>query len=241
MLVLAAIPDVQLQRLRRAAETRFTFVHASHWSEALAVIRRRPVEGAVVAPLLTGEARALEIERLRLLFPPLPLILYTSLTPQLASVLLVLGQCGIRHVVFSRFDDHPTRLRQVLEAESAGAASRQLLDQLAGHLAPLPTELRWVLEEALRAPGQVQTVQHLAARARVDRRTCERWFSRVGLPSPRQVLAAARVLYAHRLLQDPGFTIEDVAQRLGHMQGETPHPDARPSLGPTPRGNALVR
>src|SRR6267143_761079 len=109
MLVLAAIPDAQLQRLRRATATRFTFVHAGNWGETLAVIRSRPVEIAVVDPLLSGAARALEIERLRLLFPSLPLILYTSLTPQLASVLLVLGQCGIRHVVFSRFDDHPTR------------------------------------------------------------------------------------------------------------------------------------
>src|SRR5256712_7724709 len=155
MLVLAAVPDAQLLRLRRATAARFTFVHAAHWGEALAIIRSRPVEVAVVDPLLSGEPRALEIERLRLLFPSLPLILYTSLTPQLASVLLVLGQCGIRHVVFSRFDDHPTRLRQVLEAESAGAASRQLLAQLAGHLPPPPTQLPRVLAEALPAARQV--------------------------------------------------------------------------------------
>src|SRR2546427_13001565 len=144
MLVLAAIPDAQLQRLRRATATRFTFVHACNWGETLAVIRSRPVEVAVVDPLLSGEARALEIERLRLLFPSLPLILYTSLTPQLASVLLVLGQCGIRHVVFSRFDGHPTLLRQVLDAGSAGAASRPLLDRLAGHLPRLPARARVV-------------------------------------------------------------------------------------------------
>src|SRR5205807_3416887 len=76
-------------------------------------------------------------------------------------------------------------------------------------------------------------VQRLAARARVDRRTCERWFSRVGLPSPRHFLAAARVLYAHRLLQDPGFTIEDVAQRLGYMQVKTLQQHARTYLGLT--------
>jgi AraC-like DNA-binding protein len=233
MLVLAAVPDLQLQRLRRATTARFAFVHAHSWSETLAVIRGRPVEVAVVDPLLSGEARAQEIERLRLLFPSLPLILYTSLTPQLAGVLLALGQRGIRHVVFSRFDDHPARLRHVVETEAAGASSRRLLDQLAGHLAPLPTELRWVLEEALRAPGEVQTVQHLAARAHVDRRTCERWFSRIGLPSPRHFLAAARVLYAHRLLQDPGFTIEDVAQRLGYMQVKTLQQHARAYLGLT--------
>jgi transcriptional regulator GlxA family with amidase domain len=67
----------------------------------------------------------------------------------------------------------------------------------------------------------------------VDRRTCERWFTRVGLPSPRHFLAAARVLYAHRLLQDPGFTVEDIAQRLGYAQVKTLQQHARAYLGLT--------
>src|SRR5207237_1242695 len=176
-------------------------VHALTWDDVLTVIRRRPVELAFVGPLLSGDARSQEIERLRVLFPSLPLILYTTLTPRTAGVLLALGQRGIQHVVFANYDDHPTRLRDVLSQEEARSSSRQLLDQLADALAPLPSELRWVLEEALRAPGQVQTVSQVAVRARVDRRTCERWFTRIGLPSPRHFLSAARVLYARRLLQ----------------------------------------
>src|SRR6266581_532943 len=157
MLVLAAVPDVQFHKLRRTAGGRFGVVQTLTWDDVLTVIRGRPVELAVVDPLLSGDARSQEIERLRVLFPSLPLILYTTLTPRTAGVLLV-------------------------------------LDQLADALAPLPSELRWVLEEALRAPGQVQTVSQVALRARVDRRTCERWFTRVGLPSPRHFLSAARVL-----------------------------------------------
>ncbi|HYK83388.1 MAG TPA: helix-turn-helix domain-containing protein [Gemmatimonadales bacterium] len=233
MLVLAAVPDVQHHKVRRAAGARFTVVHALNWDEVLAAIRSRPVELAVVDPLLSGEARSQEIERLRVLFPSLPLILYTTLTPGSAGVLLALGQRGIQHVVFAHYDDHPMRLREVLGQEEARSSSRQLLDQLAGALAPLPSQLRWVLEEALRAPGDVQTVTQVAARARVDRRTCERWFMRVGLPSPRHFLAAARVLYAHRLLQDPGFTIEDVANRLGYAQAKTLQLHARHYLGLT--------
>jgi len=76
-------------------------------------------------------------------------------------------------------------------------------------------------------------VQQVAARARVDRRTFERWFARLGLPSPRHFLAAARVLYAHRLLQDPGFTVDDVAQRLGYAQTKTLQLHARAYLGLT--------
>src|SRR5437879_3692953 len=218
MLVLAAVPDVQFHKLRRAAGSRFNVAQVSTWDDVLTSIRGRPVELAVVDPLLSGQARSQEIERLRVLFPSLPLMLYTTLTPRTAGVLLALGQRGIQHAVFANYDDHPSRLREVLGQEEARSSSRQLLDQLGDALAPLPSELRWVLEEALRSPGEVQTVGQVAVRARVDRRTCERWFTRVGLPSPRHFLAAARVLYAHRLLQDPGFTIEDVAKRLGYAQ-----------------------
>jgi AraC-like DNA-binding protein len=233
MLVLAAVHDLQYQKLRRVVAARFTLVPAPTWDAALQAIRSRPVEIVVVDPLLAGAASGREIERLRLLFPSLPLILYTSMTPQLPSVLLMLGQSGIRHVLISNIDDHPDRLRDLLGAEEMHAASNQLLGQLTAALAPLPRELHWVLEEALRTPGEIQTIQQVAARARVDRGTCARWFARAGLPSPRHILAAARVLYAHRLLQDPGFTIEDVAQRLGYAQAKTLQQHARTYLGLT--------
>ena len=233
MLVLAAVPTDQCHKLRRAAAPRFPVVHARDWDDALATIRTRPVELAAVDPQLEGSPSAREIERLRVLFPSLPLILYTALTPATAAVLLALGHSGINAVVFTRIDDHPARLREVLAHEEARSASRQLLDQLAAVLAPLPSELRWVVEEMLRAPAELQTVQQVAARARVDRRTFERWFARLRLPSPRHFLAAARVLYAHRLLQDPGFTIDDVAQRLGYAQTKTLQLHARSYLGLT--------
>jgi transcriptional regulator GlxA family with amidase domain len=41
------------------------------------------------------------------------------------------------------------------------------------------------------------------------------------------------VLYAHRLLQDPGFTVEDVAERLGYSQVKTLQQHARTYLGLT--------
>src|SRR5438477_561992 len=135
MLVLAAVSDVQYQRLRGAVTPRFTLARAQTWDDALETIKGRPVEIAVV--------------------------------------------------------------------------------------------------DALRTPGEVQTIQQVAARARVDRGTCARWFARAGLPSPREILAAARVLYAHRLLQDPGFTIDDVAKRLGYAQAKTFQQHARKYLGLT--------
>jgi transcriptional regulator GlxA family with amidase domain len=73
----------------------------------------------------------------------------------------------------------------------------------------------------LHAPGDGPTVSALAERAQLKRRTCERWFARLGLPSPKMVMLLARVLYAHRLLLDPGYTVEDVAVKLGYTRAKT--------------------
>lgn len=232
MLVLGAVSELQFQRLRGAVAPRFALAHARTWDDALETIRERPVEIAVVDPALHGMASGQEIERLHVLFPSLRLILYTLMTPQLAPVLLTLGPCGIRQVVLRGVDDHPDRLRKFVEEEAMNAASNRLVEQLTSALAPLPSELRWVLEDAIRSAA-MQTIQQIAARARVDRGTCARWFARAGLPSPRHILAAARVLYAHRLLRDPGFTIEDVAKRLGYAQAKTLQQHARAYLGLT--------
>jgi transcriptional regulator GlxA family with amidase domain len=35
------------------------------------------------------------------------------------------------------------------------------------------------------------------------------------------VMLLARVLYAHRLLLDPGYTVEDVAVKLGYTRAKT--------------------
>src|SRR5947207_697065 len=160
MLVLAAVSDVQHQRLRGAVTPRFALARAQTWDVALETIKGRPVEIAVVDPMLGG-ARGQEVERLRVLFPSLPFILYTPvMTPELAPVLLQMGKCGISQVVLSRTEDHPDRLRDLLSAEAMHAAS-------------------------------------------------------------------------HRLLQDPGFTIEDVAKRLGYAQAKTFQQHARKYLGLT--------
>jgi transcriptional regulator GlxA family with amidase domain len=85
----------------------------------------------------------------------------------------------------------------------------------------LPESLRAALEMMLYDPGAGLTVSELALRARLSRRTCERFFTRLGLPSPKRVMLLMRLLYAHRLLLDPGYTVEDVAIKLGYGKVRT--------------------
>jgi len=222
-----------MMRLRMLDPERYQWVSGGGWSEVVETIRAKPVEMAVVDPLLGGAARAHGIERIRLLFPSLPLLIYTELAPATAAVLLQLGRAGIRRVVFQRFEDAPASLRSALHAELEQSASQQVMQAMNGVLQELPRELLRALEEMLHAGEEAPTVTTLAERAQLTRRTCERWFTRVGLPSPRTVMVLTRLLYAHRLLLDPGYTVEDVALKLGYSKPKTLQMHLREVFGVT--------
>lgn len=228
-----------VHRLQLAAGRRFGFLPVRTWDDAVSAVLRRPVELAVADPSLEGPPRPQGIERLHALFPSMPVILYATLSPELAPVLLQLGRSGVRRVLVERHDDHPQRLADALISEAAHAVSRRLIDAIGDLLAACPPQLRWAIEIVLREPAEVQSVQALADRARMDRRTCVRWFARAKLPPPSQTLSALRVVYAHRLLQDPGYTVEDVAARLGYGQTRSLTMNMKDVLGVTP-GEARV-
>jgi AraC-like DNA-binding protein len=218
---LAAVPPERLARLSAGAPDGCRWLSVTTWLDTVTAIRTRPVELAVVDPLLGGQPRSVEIERLRQHFPSLPLVVYTVLAPETAGVLLDLGRAGIRRVILYRFDDAPSALREVLQSELEQSASRRILTELTTALPGLPDPLAHALEAMLHAPGDNPTVAALADHAQLTRRTCERLFSRRGLPSPKTVMLLARVLYAHRLLLDPGYTVEDVAAKLGYGRVRT--------------------
>jgi AraC-like DNA-binding protein len=234
VLILAAVRAPLLARLRHAAGRGFDFLPVSTWDEGVQAILRHPIEMGVADPQLEGHPRAQGIARFRALFPSVPIIVYTTLSPDLASVLLHLGQVGVRQVVLARHDDHPGHLADVLVGEAAHAISRKLMEAIGDLLADCPGELRWAIEAAVREPTSVQSVKALAHRARMDRRTCARWFAKAGLPPPSTTLMALRVVYAHRLLQDPGYTVEDVASKLGYAQTRSFATNVKEVLGLTP-------
>lgn len=216
------MPAERLFRLRTLDPDRFVWEAVSTWPEAVEAIRAKPIQMAVVDPLLgTTTPKTHGIGRIRQFFPSLPLLVYTELAPATAGVLLDLGRAGIRRVIVHRFEDSPGAFRSALLAELEQSASQQVIQSLGLVLRDLPPSLRLVLEDMLHAPGEAPTVTALADRSRLTRRTCERWFTKVGLPSPRVVMVLTRLLYAHRLLADPGYTVEDVALKLGYSKTKT--------------------
>lgn len=227
------MPAARLARLQALDVQRYHWIWAQSWDEAVVAIRRRPVEMAVVDPLLGGQPRAHEIERLRLLFPSLPLLAYTELTRSTAGILLRLGRAGIRQAIFQRVDDAPDSLREAIRTELEQSALQDVMQALDVRLRELPHPMREALTAMLHDCRTGATVTELAKRAHLTRRTCERWFVKLQLPSPRVVLTLLRLLYAHRLLQDPGYTVDDVALRLGYGKTNTLQVHLRSVFGQT--------
>ena len=161
-------------------------------------IRQRPVEAAVLDPMFGGVPRTREIERIRLLFPSLPVLLYTTLSPETASVLLDLGRIGIRRVLFTRFDDSPAALRAALRDELAESASHKVIRSLEEALQVLPGKVRTPLESMLYAPPDATSVGALADRMDVADRAGDQgartdWEERLQMPDLQQRVARARL------------------------------------------------
>ena len=104
---------------------------------------------AVADPLLGNEPRAHGIERLHLLFPSLPLLVYTELSPATASALLKLGRAGIQRAVFQRFEDGPKALRAIIQAELEHSVSRQVVTAFRRGWRGCRSPIRDALEEML--------------------------------------------------------------------------------------------
>lgn len=213
--ILALLAPSRWARLQVVRDTGFVLEAETSWVRAFARVRSGGVDLVIVDPLREGAPGTGEIERLRALYPSLPLLVYTALTPDVATSLLVLGRLQVRRVLFERYDDAPALLRAAIQSELLHLALEPVVQSLRDFTRRLPVSLRQALETTLRTPSADGSVRGLAARAGVSPRTCERWFARAWLPPPRTVVALMRVLSAHRMLQDPECTVEDAARRLG--------------------------
>jgi len=188
------------------------------WLELESLIRRSSVDVAVVDPGADGLVRVQEIRSLVEHYPTLPMVLYTSLSPQALKAVVELAKHGSQQVVLHRFDDSPAKFLSVLERQPGSTLSSLMLEQLADPLAALPSGLARAIERMFKRPGQFFGVPDLTSAAQMPRRTVYRYFEAVGLASPRLMVTGARVLRAYSYMREPGHSLLDVATKLGYTQ-----------------------
>lgn len=210
MNVAALLPADRLERLRLALPTPDRLVMATDWAHLRSLLHREAIDVCVVDPVMDG-APLLEM---RAAFPSMPFVVYTALAPRTAAVIAALGHAGVESLVLHDVDDDVASLRATLTAQPGVGLAALLLERLGPGLRLMPPDVARAIERAFRTPSAFRNVPDLAAAAGVSRRTIYRECERAQLASPREILAASRVLRAYALLRESDHAIEEVAETM---------------------------
>lgn len=216
MNVLACLPPEALARLRTAVTDVHRVHVALHWAHASSIIQRFPVD-VVVVDLASNGDQSLSIaplQELRREYPSLPVVLHSALETHALASVAAAGHDGVESLVIAGVDDDPVSFRAILERQPGVQLAAALEAALAPQLHVLPDDVARAVQRVIHTPAAFKGVPDLAAAANVSRRTIYRECERAGLASPREIIAAARVLRAYAFLRECDHSIEDVAEAL---------------------------
>ena len=216
MTVVAFLPERSLAHLRHVFIKERDFVIAQSWDEVDTLVRERPVTALILDPAADGVMNVEAVMRLLKQYPSLPIVAYVTLNPSSFGAVLQLSRAGLQSVVLQRFEDSPQRFRDTIERARGNPLKQKMLDGLQPQLALVPRKLVATIEEMFEWPHRYSSGQDIALRAEMSSVGAYRAFSSAGLGSPRRMLRAAKLLKAVGYLQDRGYSIRDVAKKIGY-------------------------
>ncbi len=199
----------------------YATLHRDSLDEVIRDVREAHVSAVVVSVARCTYGEASRVARIVREFPRVPAIALVSGAASPHAV-LSLGRSGVRTLVDVRTPEGWRQLRTVLaDGRWAAEAARMALDRLARDLPGVSHPL-WTFFDALfTAPPAVSTALGLCRILGVPPIRFASQFRRSGLPSPRRYLNAARLTRAARLLENPGLSIANVANRLQYSSPQS--------------------
>jgi AraC-like DNA-binding protein len=231
--VATVLLPVERARVDAAGSGCFAVVHRDSIPDAVRIVRERPVDAVLVS---VHRCRPEQVEALGHLvreFPGIPTVaLVSQHDPGATEMLLRLGASGVRQVVDVTSPMGWSRLRQVVGQPATRAAAR-IQGPILEALAEAPADARLFIEAVIRLAPDTPTVTSLAQRLYVRPSTLMSRFARAGLPSPKNYLAAIRLLHAAHLFETAGLSVADVSYRLEYSSPQSFGRHLRAMLGLT--------
>ena len=130
--------------------------------------------------------------------------------------LLEVARSGVQEIVRDGFDE----LRHTFSVIMASASQRAVGAQISRQLADVvPHRVRPLLEYALEHASDFLDREAFAAVFGVTGRTVQSRLRACGLPPTRAFLTWCRLLVASALLDQPGHTLDTVAEQIGFSEG----------------------
>ena len=231
--VAAVLTPGERQRVDAAGNGIFAVVHRDSVPDAVRVVRERPVDAVLVSVHRCAPEQIAAVGRLVRDFPGIPTVaLVSQHNAGATEMLLRLGASGVRQVVDVTVPAGWAMLRQVVGQPATRAVAR-IQSPILEALGEAPPDARLFVEVMVRLAPETPTVRKLAARLHVRPSTLMSRFSRAGLPSPKNYLAAVRLLHAAHLFEAGGLSVADVSYRLEYSSPQSFGRHLRTMLGIT--------
>jgi AraC-like DNA-binding protein len=211
----------------------FAVLHRDSIPDAVRIVRERPVDAVLVSVHRCGPEQVEVLGHLVREFPGIPTVaLVSQHDPSATEMLLRLGASGVRQVVDVTSPTGWNRLRQVVGQPATRAVAR-IQGPILDALFEAPADARLFVEALIRLAPDTPTVTTLAQRLYVRPSTLMSRFARAGLPSPKNYLAAIRLVHAAYLFETAGLSVADVSYRLEYSSPQSFGRHLRAMLGLT--------
>src|SRR4051812_30239074 len=231
--VATVLLPVERPRVDAAGSGGFAVVHRDSIPEAVRIVRERPVDAVLVSVHRCAPEQVEALGHLVREFPGIPTVaLVSQHDPSATEMLLRLGASGVRQVVDVTSPTGWSRLRQVVGQPATRAVAR-IQGPILDALAEAPADARLFVEALIRLAPDTPTVTTMAQRLYVRPSTLMSRFARAGLPSPKNYLAAIRLLHASYLFEAAGLSVADVSYRLEYSSPQSFGRHLRAMLGLT--------
>lgn len=216
MSIAVFLPTPLLAHVRHVFIAEQDFFAARSWPDLEVIIRREPVDVVIVDPSADGVVNVDAVALLLTSFPSLPLVGYVSLNPVSFGAIAQLARRGLNHVVLHRFGDSRERLQQTIGRVRANPPAQTLISLLAPILAQVPLTLARAITEMFDKPHRYTSVLDLALTAGLPPVSVYRYLDSVSLSSPKKLLIAAKLSRGLTYLKDPGYSVTEIAMKLGY-------------------------
>ena len=231
--VAAVLTPGERQRVDAAGNGIFAVVHRDSVPDAVRVVRERSVDAVLVSVHRCVPEQIAAVGRLVRDFPGIPTVaLVSQHNAGATEMLLRLGASGVRQVVDVTVPSGWAQLRQVVGQPATRAVAR-IQGPILEALGEAPRDARLFVEVMVRLAPETPTVRKLSERLHVRPSTLMSRFSRAGLPSPKNYLAAVRLLHAAHLFEAGGLSVADVSYRLEYSSPQSFGRHLRTMLGIT--------
>lgn len=231
--VATVLLPIERPRVDAAGSGCFAVVHRDSIPDAVRIVRERPVDAVLVSVHRCGPEQVEVLRHLVREFPGIPTVaLVSQHDPTATEMLLRLGASGVRQVVDVTSPMGWSRLRQVVGQPASRAVAR-IQAPIMDAMADAPADTRLFVEAMVRLAPDTPTVTNLAQRLYVRPSTLMSRFARAGLPSPKNYLAAVRLLHASYLFEASGLSVADVSYRLEYSSPQSFGRHLRAMLGVT--------